>query len=73
MFVQTPASELPSASPLYTWRALRLLGSENPANLVGCYDGDLVKVCLEGTLLALLLLLLVLLLLLLLLLVVVLL
>ncbi|CAN0543715.1 unnamed protein product, partial [Ectocarpus sp. 12 AP-2014] len=39
----TPASELPSASPLYTWRALRLLGRENPANLVGCYDGDLVK------------------------------
>ncbi|CAN0147264.1 unnamed protein product [Pylaiella littoralis] len=39
----TPASELPSASPLYTWRALRLLGRENPANLVGCHDGDLVK------------------------------
>lgn len=53
VFVQTPASELPSASPLYTWRALRLLGRENPANLVGCYDGDLVKVCREGILLVL--------------------
>lgn len=41
---QTDPSELPSASPLYTWRALRLLSAEDPANLAGCFDGDLVKV-----------------------------
>eukprot|EP00752_Nemacystus_decipiens_P014653 g13050.t1 len=46
MFMEDPdtaASDWPSANPLFAWRALRLLGRENPANLVGCYDGDLVK------------------------------
>ncbi|CAM9744289.1 unnamed protein product, partial [Laminaria digitata] len=37
-----PSTELPSVGPLYAWRALRLLGKESPANLAGCYDGDLV-------------------------------
>ena len=43
-FSQMAVSDWPSSTPLYTWRALRLLGRENPANLLGCYDGDLVKV-----------------------------